>query len=64
MVGRDTMSDTDGWIAVGALGLDKLVSKPDPPMQPLGSWPRNFSPAFPLTNFQLGTCMSRSSAIC
>ena len=30
VVGPDTMSDAEGWIRVGKLGLDKLASKADP----------------------------------
>jgi hypothetical protein len=30
VVGPDTMSDTDGWLRVGELGLDKLARRPDP----------------------------------
>ena len=30
VVGLDTMSDTEGWIKIGELGLDKLVAKSDP----------------------------------
>jgi integrase len=29
-LGPDSMSDDDGWLKVGELGLDKLVGKPDP----------------------------------
>jgi integrase len=30
VVGLDTMTDEEGWLRVGALGLDKLVAKSDP----------------------------------
>jgi integrase len=30
VVGASTMTDEEGWLEVGALGLDKLVTKPDP----------------------------------
>jgi integrase len=30
VVGSSTMTDEEGWLEVGTLGLDKLVSKPDP----------------------------------
>jgi integrase len=30
VVGPDTISDAEGWVRVGELGLDKLASKPDP----------------------------------
>ena len=30
VVGLDTMTDDDGWLRVGELGLDKLAGKPDP----------------------------------
>ena len=30
VVGPDTMSDVEGWIRVGKLGLDKLAFKADP----------------------------------
>jgi integrase len=30
VVGSDTMTDEEGWLKVGELGLDKLVNKPDP----------------------------------
>ena len=29
-VGRSTMTDEEGWLEVGTLGLDKLVNQPDP----------------------------------
>jgi integrase len=29
-IGPDTMSDDEGWLKVGELGLDKLAGKPDP----------------------------------
>ena len=30
VVGLDTMTDEEGWLEVGTLGLDKLVNQPDP----------------------------------
>src|ERR1700730_14786749 len=30
VVGPSTMTDEEGWLEVGTLGLDKLVEKPDP----------------------------------
>ena len=30
VVGPDTLTDEEGWLEVGKLGLDKLVKKPDP----------------------------------
>jgi integrase len=30
VLGLDTMTDAEGWLKVGQLGLDKLVGKPDP----------------------------------
>jgi hypothetical protein len=30
VVGPNTMTDEEGWLEVGMLGLDKLVNKPDP----------------------------------
>ena len=30
VVGRDTMSEEEGWVKVGELGLDKLVARSDP----------------------------------
>ena len=30
VVGASTMTDEEGWLEVGTLGLDKLVNKPDP----------------------------------
>jgi integrase len=31
VLGPDTLSDEEGWLKVGELGLDKLAGKPDPP---------------------------------
>ena len=47
MIGPDTMSDADGWIAVGALGLDKLVSKSDPADANFGELAEKFLARFP-----------------
>ena len=30
ILGPDTLSDEEGWLKVGELGLDKLAGKPDP----------------------------------
>lgn len=47
VVGPDRMSDADGWIAVGALGLDKLVSKSDPANISFGELAEKFLAHYP-----------------
>jgi len=36
VVGSDTMTDEEGWLSVGEVGLDKLAGKPDPPKVTFG----------------------------
>jgi integrase len=36
VVGLSTMTDDEGWLEVGTLGLDKLVNQPDPAKVPFG----------------------------
>jgi predicted DNA-binding transcriptional regulator AlpA len=42
VVGPSTMTDEEGWLEVGTLGLDKLVNKPDPPKVTFGEVLQHF----------------------
>jgi hypothetical protein len=47
VVGPDTMSDAEGWIRVGELGLDKLASKPDPTKITFGALAAQYLDRYP-----------------
>jgi integrase len=42
VVGVDSLTDAEGWLKVGELGLDKLVSKPDPANAAFGEVARHY----------------------
>jgi integrase len=47
VVGLDTMSDEEGWLNVGALGLDKLVAKSDPLLITFGELAEKYLANYP-----------------
>lgn len=46
-IGADTMTDEEGWLRVGELGLDKLVAKSDPVLITLGELAEKYLANYP-----------------
>jgi hypothetical protein len=55
VVGLDTMTDEEGWLKVGELGLDKLVAKSDPVFITFGELAEKYLANYPFNTINKGT---------